>query len=120
MEKMTTIKLIFITILCLSILLNVALGFFCFKIISNLEENQKAEKTNHDILFFANMFVEKVLMADSDVDFDTRLELETSVRNLNDKEIFDQWQKFTKSQTDPEAQEEVSNLFLLLFNKISY
>jgi hypothetical protein len=66
------------------------------------------------------MFTEKVLLAERDVDFDTRLSLETAVRALNDQEIFDQWQKFTKSATKEEASAEAKKLLRILVQKTSF
>lgn len=51
--------------------------------------------------------------------FDTRLKLEAAVRSLDDEEILSQWQKFTESKTEAEAQTEVKNLLEMLVKKIS-
>lgn len=64
------------------------------------------------------MFVEDILMADTEISFDTRLTLETAVRGLNDQQVFDQWQKFTKTTTKEEASNEAKNLLDLLVKKI--
>jgi len=69
------------------------------------------------ILQFLQLFVGKVLQSDQEVDFETRLLLENAVRDLKDEEVLTQWQKFTNSQTEPEAQKEVKNLIELLLNK---
>jgi hypothetical protein len=83
---------------------------------------QNASKTfqyDQKVLDFTKLFISKVLKASGDVSFDDRLQLETSVRGINDKEIFDQWQKFINAQTPLEAQIEVKNLLEMLINKIS-
>jgi hypothetical protein len=59
-------------------------------------------------------------MSDKDVDFNTRLTLETMVRNLNDKQILDQWQAFTAAQTSAQASIDAKNLLDLLVKKIAY
>lgn len=70
------------------------------------------------VLNFTKMFIAKVLKADGEVSFDDRLLLENSVRDINDKNIFDQWQKFINAKTALEAQIEVKNLLEMLVNKI--
>jgi hypothetical protein len=83
---------------------------------------QNASKTfqyDQKVLDFTKLFIAKVLKADGDVSFDDRLQLETFVRNINDKTIFDQWQKFINAQTPLEAQIEVKNLLEMLISKIS-
>ena len=81
-------------------------------------ETYKSQRLNARILDFTNMFIEDVLMANEEVSFDTRLSLENSVRELNDEEIFAQWQKFTKAGTKDEASVEVKVLLSLLIKKI--
>jgi CRISPR/Cas system endoribonuclease Cas6 (RAMP superfamily) len=62
--------------------------------------------------------IEKVLKAEKEVDFETRLKLENAVREINDKEILNQWIKFTESKTEDEAQNNIKNLLDLLVDKI--
>jgi len=76
------------------------------------------EQSDARVLDFANMFVKNILMADKDIDFETRLSLETAVRALNDQDIFGQWQKFTKCSTKEEASTEAKMLLDLLIRKI--
>jgi Na+-transporting NADH:ubiquinone oxidoreductase subunit NqrC len=78
----------------------------------------ETQKTNEKILDFAKLFIEKVLKAETEVDFETRLKLENAVRNLGDEEILEQWNKFVNSKTEAEAQEQVKNLLEMLVNKI--
>jgi hypothetical protein len=78
----------------------------------------EAQKTNERVLGFTKLFIEKVLKAETEIDFETRLKLENAVRNLDDGEILSQWQKFTESQTEAEAQKQVKNLLEMLVNKI--
>jgi len=82
------------------------------KIIQKQEFNKKA-------LDFAKLFIEKVLKSNGEISFNTRLELETAVRNLNDEAILNQWEKFTGSSTEPEAQKNVKDLLDLVINRIA-
>ena len=77
-----------------------------------------AQKFNLQVLNFNRLFIEKVLNADQEVDFQTRLQLENDVRNLKDEEILSSWQKFTESKTEISAQEEAKNLLEILTSKI--
>ncbi|MFA4818009.1 MAG: hypothetical protein WC608_04795 [Parcubacteria group bacterium] len=83
-----------------------------------VKDTAKAQKANGQVLAFANLFIEKVLQSGKEVDFETRLDLENSVRDLNDKEILAQWQKFTQAKDQAGAQNEVKNLLKLLVQKI--
>jgi hypothetical protein len=69
-------------------------------------------------LDFTKLFIAKVLKADGEVSFDDRLQLENSVRDINDKTIFDQWQKLINAKTALDAQIEVKNLLEMLVDKI--
>ncbi len=91
-----------------------------------LQRTKIAENTvltyqhSEKILDFTKLFIIKVLKSEGAVSFEDRLKLENTVRDINDKDIFDQWQKFTNSKTQIEAQIEVKNLLELLVNKFSY
>ena len=113
------------TILTIIILLlvagNVYFGFKYLTMQKELRQTQAAletQKTQGQVLEFTKLFIEKVLKAKTEVDFETRLKLENAVRNLNDEEILAQWQKFIESKTEAGAQEEVKNLLEMLINKI--
>ena len=112
-----------ITLIIILILLagNVFFGAKYFAVQKELGQTQAAletQKTNEKVLEFTKLFIEKVLKAETEVDFETRLKLENAVRNLGDEEILAQWQKFTESKTEAEAQKEVKNLLEMLMNKI--
>lgn len=79
--------------------------------ISSFNKNEK-------VLAFAGLFIEEVLKADKEVDFETRLRLENAVRDIKDEELLIAWNNFVKSQNENEAQAEVKNLLELLFKKI--
>ena len=72
---------------------------------------------NEKVIDFTRFFVEKVLNVDTEVDFETRLQLENAVRDLKDDEVLAGWQKFTESKTETEAQREVKDLLRLLMSK---
>jgi len=112
-----------ITLIIILILLagNVFLGVKYFAVQKELGQTQAAletQKTNEEILNFTKFFIEKVLKAKTEVDFETRLKLENAVRNLEDEEILEQWTRFVNSKTEIEAQEEVKNLLEMLVSKI--
>ena len=113
-------KIIIITFV-LSLALNVFLAGSYFIVRKNFIEVQKfveQKQLNEKIVSFINLFIEKVLKAEEDVDFEERLTLETTVRDLQDEEVLFQWRKFTESETKEDAQKEVKNLLELLVKKI--
>ena len=119
---MTRQKTILIIIILLLIASNIYFGFKYLNSQRELRSMQSAletQKTNEEVLNFTKFFIEKVLKAEKEVDFETRLKLENTVRNLGDEEILTQWQKFTESKTEAEAQDQVKNLLEMLVNKIS-
>lgn len=73
---------------------------------------------NTNVLTFTQLFIDKILKAQGEVDFETRLELENDVRNLKNPAILAAWQRFTTSKTEAEAQAEVKNLLELLIKSI--
>lgn len=101
---------------CVSLGFNIYLYSALAKNTQLLSQYTPSEK----IMVFRNMFTEKVLLSESEVDFDTRLTLETTVRALNDQEIFDSWQAFTKSTTKEEATAKAKALLHLLIQKTAY
>lgn len=102
---------------------NVYLGINLFllnKEVQDARESLKKLQLNTKVINFSRLFVEKVLKAEKDISFEERLSLENAVRDLNDKEILIQWEKFTESKTEPEAQENVKDLLDILTRKFSY
>ena len=115
-------KTILIIIILLLVASNVCFGFKYLNTQKELNQTQAAletQKIQGQVLDFTELFIEKVLKAENEVDFETRLKLENAVRNLGDEEILNQWNKFVESKTENEAQEEVKNLLEMLVNKIS-
>ncbi len=108
------ILILLIVSLCVSLAVN---GWMIYLVYQTVNVFQ-AQQVNNGVLSFTNMFIKKVLMADKEIDFDTRLTLETTVRSLNDQQIFDQWQAFTKAQTKEDASAQAKQLLNLLVKKI--
>jgi hypothetical protein len=111
-------------LLTLIAILLVGNAFFAIQYMnaqSQLRETQAAltaQKVNERTLAFAKLFIENVLQAGEEVDFDTRLLLENSVRAIGDEEILSQWKLFTQSVSEQDAQQEVKNLLSLLISKV--
>src|SRR3989344_1591887 len=88
-----------------------AYGYFSAqKKLQNIESAGAKVEVNQKVVDFASLFIKKVLQAEKEVDFETRLSLENAVRELKDEEIKAEWQKFTNSQTEAEAQNSVKRL----------
>ncbi len=114
-------NVIFVVIILFLLASNVYFAFQYSAAKKELEETKidlQTKEFNEKILNFTSLFIEKVLKAEGEVDFETRLNLENAVRNLGDNEILTQWQKFIGSQTEDEAQTEVKNLLEILVSKI--
>lgn len=84
----------------------------------NLSQRENTKEVNKETLVFTQLFIEKVLKAEGEIDFETRLNLESSVRALKDPEILMAWQAFTGSTTEKDAQTAVKNLLGVLVAKI--
>lgn len=100
---------------------NIFFGFFYFnnlKELNTLESTQSKVELNQKIINFSEMFIKKVLQADKEVDFETRLSLENAVRDLKDPEVMTEWQNFTASKTEADAQNSVKKLLGILVSKI--
>lgn len=108
-------------LICILLAGNIFFGMRYVVVQKELRESQaavSAQNINERTLEFTRLFVEKVLKSDTEVDFDTRLQLENSVRAIGDEEILAQWQRFTETKTEAEAQDEVKNLLGLLMKRI--
>ncbi len=121
METVNKKRIFFIIILGLLVIGNVYFGLNYFYTNSDLQVlkgNEAKSVLNEKVLNFTGMFVNKVLQANTSVDFDTRLSLENAVRDLNDPEIMTEWESFTASKTQADAQNSVKKLLGLLVSKI--
>lgn len=114
------IKIIFIIII-IALMTGVAvLGYLYYDSHAKLVQAQEALKqrnSNVQVLDFMSLFISGVLMADKEVDFETRLKLEGLVRSLDDAEIIGVWKKFVDAPDDNAAQKEAKNLLYLLVSK---
>lgn len=114
-------KIIYLIILILLLVSNfyfVARYRAIEKELQEIKKPVEVQEINTKVLNFTKLFIEKVLKAGGEIDFETRLKLENAVRDIGDPEILAQWQKFVDSKSETEAQQEVKNLLELLVNKI--
>jgi len=86
--------------------------------LQTLKTTENKIELNTKVLNFASMFIKKVLQANTEVDFETRLTLENAIRDLDDEEVMAEWQNFTSSKTERDAQNSVKKLLGLLISKI--
>jgi flagellar basal body-associated protein FliL len=119
MNKITKIILMVVIVLLLAGNFYFACNYFQAKKTA-LAEAQAIARTafNVKVVGFAKLFTTKVLSADKEIDFETRLQLENSVRATGDQEILEQWNKFTSSANEQEGQINVKRLLELLLNKM--
>lgn len=114
-------RIAFIVILGVLIVSNVFFGLNYFLLkntVQNLELKQLKVDTNTKVLHFTSLFIKEVLQSEKEVNFETRLLLENAVRDLKDEEIRGEWERFTSSNTETEAQESVKRLLGILIEKI--
>lgn len=116
MQKKT--KVLIIILFVALIISNV---FFAYKYLASqrtLEATTQKQQINANVLSFTQLFMDKVLRGTSTVSFDDRLQLENSVRALNDKDIYTSWQNFTNAKNSTETQQDFYTLFNLLLKKL--
>lgn len=114
-------QILLIAVIAVLLAGNIILGVKYSTIQQELKEMKAAletQTTNEKVLDFTKLFIGKVLKAETEVDFETRLNLENAIRNLGDEEVLTQWQRFTESKTEIEAQDNVKNLLEMLLSKI--
>ncbi len=117
MAQSNKILLLLVAVLILST------GFFAYKYYGGVQEmkalanTMAARQYNEKATQFLQMFVKRVIKADKEVDFDTRLQLENAVRDLKDQAILGEWQAFVGSNTESEAQLHTKNLLDLLADR---
>ena|SRR3989338_931053 len=92
--------------------------FIASKELKIAQANQSKVEINGKVVDFASLFIKKVLQADKEVDFETRLSLENAVRGLKDEEIMAEWTNFVGAKTETSAQESVKKLLGILIDKI--
>ena len=92
--------------------------YLTYKDLQETKATESKTEINQKVLTFASLFIKKVLQANAPIDFDTRLSLENAVRDLNDPAIMAEWQNFTNSKTEADAQNSVKTLLGILIDKI--
>ncbi len=108
-------------VIILLIVISIVLGFKYFALQKNYLATQtvlEERKMNERNLEFTKLFIDEVIRAQGEINFETRLKLESAVRNLGDEEILAQWSKFVESKTGDDAQKEVKNLLGMLIDKV--
>ena len=109
-------------ILCVVLIISnivFAYGYFTLSLkLGPAQSYQEKVEVNKKVVSFTSLFIQKVLQAETEVDFETRLSLENAVRDLKDEEIMTEWQNFTGSKTEAEAQNSVKKLLEILISKI--
>lgn len=113
MELKKAILIIFISVFCVSVIFNCYLSFEIIKFSNQYSQIEQGNK----FLAFRDMFVKNVLLSSTEIDFDTRLDMENTVRDLNDQEVLSQWQAFTKSTTQEDASFQAKKLLRLLIKR---
>lgn len=113
-----------ISLLIIFIILVLSNAYFIFKSVSlsteaaKMQNNVQTSEKNSKISEFFVLFVDKVLKSEGEIDFNTRLDLENSVRATKDEELLVSWQNFTDSKTEQDAQKEVKNLLGVIAKKL--
>jgi len=117
MQKQRLILLITIGLFLIGNVYFIMKSYSLSKELAISQANPASVHKNENVISFTRLFVDKVLNADKEVDFDTRLQLENAVRDLKDVQILAGWQKFTESKTNAEAQQNVKDLLKILIMK---
>lgn len=87
------------------------------RVVREDEELLESRTYSRKAIEFLHLFITKVLKAEKEIDFETKLELENRIRELQDREILDLWNKFINSKTEIEAQTNVKDLMEALTKK---
>jgi|SRR3989338_5570594 len=114
-------RIAIIIVITMLVLGNVFFAFNYFPVSRELQaikSSQSKAKVNEKVINFTSLFIKKVLQANTEVDFETRLSLENAVRELKDEEIMTEWTNFVGSSTETEAQNSVKKLLGILIDKI--
>ena len=112
------IKTYIIVLLSIAVLLLIFGYVFKNREVSNLKGNLEAIEENRNILSFQKLFITKVLKASSDVDYDTRQELNQAVLLTNDEKVVSAWNDFLSAKTEAEAKGKVLDLFYIMADSV--
>ncbi|MFA6485974.1 MAG: hypothetical protein WCT40_01235 [Candidatus Magasanikbacteria bacterium] len=95
------------------------LGYYSLnKDYKGLQAYANSQRTQIQTVEFLKLFVKRVLKAQGEVDFETRLKLENAVRDLGDANVLAKWQAFVNSANEVDAQKNVKDLLEVLVDKI--
>ncbi|HEY4505008.1 MAG TPA: hypothetical protein VJI73_04530 [Candidatus Paceibacterota bacterium] len=115
------IHVITVTIIGILVIAVVGLTFY----VSSLNDQitgkvpiVKQSSKQTQIVLFMNDFINSVLDAPGEVDFETRLRLENEVRDTKDADILAAWKAFTEGKSEADAQERVIELLKVLATKL--
>jgi len=120
MKTSEKILIALVTIFALSTAYLLTQYYFSRQQLEEAKQNIKGQQANEKIVIFTQLFIDKVLSGQDEVSFEDRLQLENAVRDINNQEIFTQWQKFAKGGTTTEAQQNLAKLLKLLMTNIFY
>ncbi len=87
--------------------------------LDHVRQTALTAQVNAQVLDFTKLFIQKVLKATGEIDFETRLNLESAVRGLKDEQVLAAWQAFTGAKTEKDAQTAVKNLLDILVSKLN-
>jgi len=114
-------KQIYLIIIVILLIGNIFLGIKYFNTDKELKEAisiTTAQEERTKFTEFNKVFITEVLQSKSEVSYSTRVELDETIKNINDEGLTQQWKKFTNSQTEEEAQDETIKLLKLLAEKM--
>jgi hypothetical protein len=98
--------------------------FFSIQYTEGIRQQQVAQTdkigTNIQVARFVKLFVDVVLNTETGqtISYENRVKLENSVREIKDKDIMKQWDKFVVSTNAKDAQMNAVSLMKLLTNKL--
>lgn len=117
-ENLTTRRIVILLLVAAVVLL----GWKVIALQRALRDTQEillsAKDINVKVLDFTKLFIDRVLKAEGEISFDTRLQLENAVREIGDQTILGAWQKFVESENEVQAQNAVKDLLDALVKKI--
>lgn len=87
--------------------------------VTALKAIVEKKRVNNNIVRFAQLFVERVLESEREVDYEARVQLEIAVHDLHDEEILPRWNAFVQSETQDEAQTAVVELLKILLERVA-
>lgn len=117
-KYMKNLQKIAIALIIIFALLAGFFAFKCYKTQAELEALSQKYSENVAIVSFVSLFTDNMLASKVEVPFEERLKMENAVRAIGNEEILRQWEKFTESATDIEAQENARILLLLLVQNL--